>query len=45
MKKKNFKKWKHHGLKKYGPPSQKQNSNFKLNKKIKKMFRMNYDGK
>jgi|GEM_PF-1921129 len=42
-KKKNLKKGK--GAKNFIPVSQKISPNDRLNKKLKKMFRMNYDGK
>jgi hypothetical protein len=45
MKKKNTKKWKHNGLKKFGTLSPKPNLNYKLKIKLRKLFRMNYDGK
>jgi hypothetical protein len=45
MKKKNTKKWKQNGLKNFGPPFPKPNPNYKLRGKLRKLFRMNYDGK
>jgi hypothetical protein len=47
MKKKNTKKWKSHGSRKFGSSSSKfsPNSNNKMKGKLRKMFRMNYDGK
>ncbi len=44
MKKNNFKKTKKNGAKNY-PVPQKAVPNYKLNKKMQKLFRMNYDGK
>jgi len=36
---------KRNGPKNFGPPSQKPGPDYKLKKKLKRMFRMNYDGK
>ena len=45
MKNKNTKKGKQNWLKKFGQPSNKPNTNYKLKKKLRKLFRMHYDGK
>jgi len=45
MKHKKSKKWKPAGKKGFGPPSPGPMPDFKLRTKLKKMFRMNYDGK